>query len=209
MSDQAQPPFGAQPHQPEPAPQAPGYPSEQAPAQPYPPQGQPYPPQGQPYPPQPYAPQPYAPQGHLVAGQQPYPPQPYPPQGQPYAPGQPYGAPAAGTTTVHPLAIVSLVLSGVGLLGNLFVPIFPFALCVGGWITGQISLSATRKEPERYGSTAVPRTAQIVGIVSTVLGILALVAVIALVGVFLFAFGSTGREVWDTLVEENAGTVGA
>jgi hypothetical protein len=119
------------------------------------------------------------------------------PPGQPPAPGQPAAyAPMPGYAGFvapppdHPQATLSLVLGLVGLIGafvfcGVTLVVSPFA-----WAIGQSALKEIRASQGRLGGESPARTGMILGIIGTVLLLLAVVAVIGFI--FLIALsGST------------------
>ncbi|MEH3032767.1 MAG: DUF4190 domain-containing protein [Aeromicrobium erythreum] len=156
---------GRTPEDPEPTVQQP-YPTY-PPQQPYPPQAYPAQPPaaGPAYPPQPGTP----PYGYAPYGQPTYPP--YAPQGASYPPPAWQPAPPS-----HPKATSAMVLGIVAIAGGLacYLPLFlaPFA-----WIRGAAAQREIDAEQGRWGGRSEATTGKILGIVGTVLLVLALLFV--------------------------------
>lgn len=124
-------------------------------------------------------------------GQSPYGPGPY---GQPaYGPGgygsQPYGVPQPPSggygprQQMHPNATTALILGLVALIGS-FLCCLPAVLGPGAWYLGAKASKEIRQNPQMWRGSGEAKTGLILGVISSVLGILMI-----LLFVFLFALG--------------------
>jgi len=174
-------------------------PTTAQPTTPYEQGGQPpYPqqPYGQPaYPPAPYAQQPYGQPGY---GQQPYGQPAYgqPPYGQPPVP--PQGYPPYGTYTPpvpdHPQATTAMVLGLIGLVGAFLFCGLPLVVSPFAWAVGRNAVKEIEAAQGRLGGEGQARSGMVMGIIGSVLLLLAVLALMAL-GVFLVAGSASGSSV--------------
>jgi hypothetical protein len=164
-----------------------GYPASGAPAYPDPGQQQ--------YPPPPYGQQPYQ---QPPYAQPPYAQQPYgqPPYGQ-----QPYGQPAYGGYPIyvppdHPKATTAFVLgmiAGPGALVScgLTLLVAPFA-----WVIGAQARKAILAAPGQYGGKGKATAGYVIGIIATVLLVLAIATIVAM-GIWSAADPTGFNTFWD------------
>lgn len=138
---------------------------------------------GQPYPPQ--APQGY-PQPYGQPG--PYAPQPY--GYDPYGPG--YGAPYVTMPPNHPSATTAMVLGivglGMGLVCGLAV-LSPFA-----WYLGAKARREARRHPELYRADGQATAGFVLGIIGTVILVLALIAIVVYIGLLIAVVGGSSSD---------------
>ena len=156
--------------------QRPG-PTTAYPSQPY---NQPPPAYQQPYqqPSQPYA-GPYDQQYGQAPGYPPAPGQWGPPPGTP--PGySPYGA-FAPPRPDHPQSTLSMILGLVGLAGALMFCGLPLVVSPFAWALGRNALKDIRASQGRLGGESQARAGMVMGIIGTVLAILALVGILIFV----------------------------
>ncbi len=145
---------------------------------------------------------PYAPGAQDPGGQPTYstPPGSSAPYAYPPAPG---GIPGqyAGYTAVapaHPQSTLALVLGLVGLVGGLFVCGLPLLVSPFAWAIGRSSLKGIRESQGRLSGESNARAGMIMGIIGTVLLILAIAALIAVI--VLISVGTTSGSFSGTTV---------
>jgi hypothetical protein len=168
--------------------------------------GQPNPPSAQPNPPtQPYQQNPYPqpPYGQQTYGQQPgYGQQPHygqqPGYGYPPAGGQP-GYPPYGAFTPalpnHPQATTAMVLGIVGLAGGLLLCGIGLLASPFAWALGRNALKEIRASHGRLGGESTARAGMVMGIIGSVLLVLAIVALIGLAILVAVSDTSSGSNV--------------
>lgn len=152
----------------------------QAPRPQAPPYGQRSPAVPNPYDQHSYGHGPYGPPGPASYGGQPQGSPPAPGQPAPYMPVPPYGGYVTPPPD-HPQATLALVLGLVGVIGALLfcgvtLVVSPFA-----WGIGRSALKEIRASQGRLGGESHAQTGMILGIIGTVLAVLALIMVIGFI----------------------------
>jgi len=146
-------------------------------------------------PPQPQQPQ-WNPQSAYPVGQQPYPPQ-YPAAANPYAAQQP---PAPGVPGYpgypgyvvpdHPKATAALVVGIVSVAGAFFC-LIPILASPVAWVLGAQARRQIRSAPQQWGGEGRATAGMVLGIVGSVLLVLAIVAVVVLIAVAVSSGSAT------------------